>query len=161
MERYLRAAAFVVALLILQTTFVPLLSLGGVTPDLLLIWVVYFALARGQVEGMLAGFTAGLLEDLLTTQFFGLAALTKTIAGFGTGYFYNENKTTVTLGTYRFLMILLLAALAHNLVHAAILLQGSENLSILVIAETAVGSSLYTTALGALPMFGFSRSARI
>ena len=67
MERYLWSAATVVALLILQTTFIPFLSLSGTLPDLLLIWVVVYAIRRGQIEGMVAGFLVGLLEDLLTT----------------------------------------------------------------------------------------------
>jgi rod shape-determining protein MreD len=160
MERYLRAAGTVVALLVLQTTFIPFLSLGGVVPDLLLIWVVTFALVRGQMEGALGGFVVGLLEDLLTTQFFGLAALAKTLAGFGGGYFHNENKTSITLGTYRFLLILFLVSLLHNLVHAGIVLQGSEGLSLRVILETAFTSSLYTTVVAVLPMFAFSRRVR-
>ena len=150
MERYLRAAGTVVALLVLQTTFIPFLSLGGVVPDLLLIWVVSFALVRGQMEGAVGGFVVGLLEDLLTTKFFGLAALAKTL----------ENKTSITLGTYRFLLILFLVSLLHNLVHAGIVLQGSEGLSLRVIMETSFTSSLYTTVVALLPMFAFSRRVR-
>lgn len=157
MERYLWSAATVVALLILQTTFIPFLSLSGTLPDLLLIWVVVYAIRRGQIEGMVAGFLVGLLEDLLTTQFFGLSALTKTIAGFAAGYFFNENKTVQTLGTYRLVLIILGIAFLHNVVRVGIFLQGSATLSVPTIMELSVASACYTAALGALPMFYFSR----
>jgi rod shape-determining protein MreD len=157
MERYLWSAATVVALLILQTTFIPFLSLSGILPDLLLIWVVVFAIRRGQVEGMVAGFIVGLLEDLLMTQFFGLSALTKTIAGFAAGYFFNENKTVQTLGTYRLVLIILGISFLHNVVRAGIFLQGSATLSFPAVMELSVASACYTAALGALPMFYYSR----
>lgn len=157
MERYLWSAATVVALLILQTTFIPFLSLSGTLPDLLLIWVVVYAIRRGQIEGMVAGFLVGLLEDLLTTQFFGLSALTKTIAGFAAGYFFNENKTVQTLGTYRLVLIILGIAFLHNVVRVGIFLQGSATLSAPTVMELSVASACYTAALGALPMFYFSR----
>src|SRR3972149_9625523 len=124
MERHLRSILIVLGLLLLQTTFVPLLSLGGTVPDLLLIWVVFTALRRGQVETTVAGFLAGLLQDLVSTQLFGLAALSKTVAGFLAGYFYNENKTDQTLGTYRFFLLFGLCSLVHNGISFMIFLQG-------------------------------------
>lgn len=157
MERYLWSAAVVVALLILQTTFIPFLSLGGVLPDLLLLWVVIYAIRHGQIEGMVAGFVIGLMEDLLTTQFFGLSALTKTIAGFASGYFFNENKTLQTLGTYRLVLIVLGISLLHNVVRSVIVLQGSPALSVSTVIELSAAAAAYTTAVGALPMFYFSR----
>lgn len=157
MERYLRPAAVGIFLVILQVTFIPFLALHGVVPDLLVILVVVFAIKRGQVEGMVGGFIVGIVEDLVTTHFFGLGALSKTVAGFVTGYFTNENKTAITLGTYRFLLILLTMSFLQNLVSTAILLQGSPDLSIPVVVETAAGAAVYTTAVGVLPMFAYSR----
>jgi len=157
MEYYLRSALIAVGLMVLQTTFVPFLSVEGFLPDLLLIWIVYFAIRRGQLEATLAGFAAGLLQDLMAMQFLGLAAFSKTIAGFAAGYFYNENNTEQTLSSYRFLLIVLLCSVAHNLTYFGIFLQGSEGMFLPTLLEFTVATSLYTTALGALPMFTFAR----
>ena len=62
--RWLLTAAAVVLALVLQVSFFPHLSVAGVVPDLVLLVVVGFALARGSREAMLLGFVAGLLLDL-------------------------------------------------------------------------------------------------
>ena len=157
MEHRFRSVLIVLGLLLLQTTFIPLLSLGGMVPDLLLIWVVYTGLRRGQVETTIAGFAVGLLQDLVSTQFFGLAALSKTVAGFLSGYFYNENKTDQTLGTYRFLLVVGVCSIGHNLLYFLIFLQGTDISPILTTTQFTLATTAYTMAVSALPMFAFSR----
>jgi len=157
MNRYIRSAFVVVGLLLVQTTFLPLISVEGVIPDILLIWVIYNAVRRGQIEGMVAGFVVGLLQDITTIQFFGLAALAKTVTGFAAGYFFSENKTAVTLGSYRFVAIVAVGSLLHNLMYFGILLQGIETSSIYSISSWSSTTMLYTVAISFLPMFAFSR----
>ena len=157
MERHLRSLLIVLGLLLLQTTFVPFLSIGGFVPDLLFVWVVYTALRRGQIEATIAGFLVGVLQDLVSTQLFGLAALSNTIAGFLAGYFYNENKIDQVLGTYRFILIVGLCSFVHNVVYYTIFLQGSDVPLFLTVAEFSIATTVYTAALSALPMFAFSR----
>lgn len=157
MNRHLRSLLIVLALLLLQNTFVPLLALGGIVPDLVIIWLVYTALRRGQVETTVSGFLAGFLQDLVSTQFFGLAALSKTIAGFLAGYFYNENKTDLTLGTYRFLLIVGLCSMIHNTLYFLIFLQSADVPLLWATIRFSAATTAYTMAVSALPMFAFSR----
>jgi len=157
MERYLRTSLAALLLLLLQTTFVPYLSIEGYGPDLLLIWVVYIAIRRGQVEAAIAGFLIGFLQDVTTTQFLGLAALGKTVAGFAAGYFFNENKTWQTLGTYRFVLIIFLASLIHNIIYYMVFFQGAGVSLIGATLQYSVLIGLYTSILGFLPMFVFAR----
>ena len=157
MEHYLRSALIVAGLLILQTTFIPFLSVGGFLPDLFVLWLVYVAVRRGQLEATIAGFIIGLLQDVVTTQFFGLAAFSKTVCGFVAGYFFNENNTEQTLGTYRYMLITGLASVVHNLIYFSIFLQGSQETMSVLVLEATLATSLYTGALSALPMFTFAR----
>ena len=159
MERHLRSAFVVLALVVVQSTFMPYVSIGGFIPDLLLIWVAYTAIRRGQVEGMLAGFLAGLLQDTVATQLFGLAALSKTIAGFLGGYFHNENKTDQILGSYQFLMIVGMCSLVHNLIFFLIFLQGTNGALVWTALQYSAATTAYTGAISALPMFVFARKA--
>jgi rod shape-determining protein MreD len=159
MERHLRSALIALVLFVLQTVFVPFMMLGGVVPDLLLIWVVYTALRRGQVEAMVAGFAVGLLQDVTTTQFFGLAALAKTLAGFTAGYFFNENRTAQTLGSYRFLLIVATASIVQNLIYFAIFFQGADVPVVPTTLHFTLATTFYTTAVGLLAMFAFSRKS--
>ncbi len=50
---------------ILQCTLFKVLSLGGVSPNLLIILTAFFGFMCGKEEGMYAGFFAGLLMDVL------------------------------------------------------------------------------------------------
>jgi rod shape-determining protein MreD len=160
MEHYVRSTLAILVLLLLQTTFVPFLSIGGFLPDVLLIWVVYIAVTRGQLEAIITGFAIGLLQDAVTVQFFGLSALTKTLAGFAAGYFYNDNLTEQTLGSYRFLLIVLFSSFVHNLVYYGIFLQGIQDALITTMVEFSVATSLYTALMAVFPMFTFVRRYR-
>jgi rod shape-determining protein MreD len=161
MEHYIRSALVALALLLLQTTFIPFLSVGGFLPDILLIWVVYVAIRRGQMEATITGFVVGLLQDAVSMQFFGLSALTKTIAGFVAGYFFNDNSTEQTLGSYRFLTILLLSSFVHNIVYYGVFLQGIQDSVFTTMIEFSVFTGLYTVLLGMFPMFTFVRKYRL
>jgi len=161
MEYYVRSALLVLGLLILQTTFIPFLSIGGFLPDLFVIWIVYVAIRRGQLEASIAGFAVGLLQDAVTMQFFGLGALSKAVCGFVGGYFFNENNTEQTLGSYRFLLIVLFSSMIHNLIYYGIFLQGVQDSVIATTIELSLATSVYTGALSVLPLFAFVRKYRI
>lgn len=97
-------------LLILQSTVVPLISIGGVIPDLILILLVYFTLRLGQMHGTILGFIYGFFLDIITGNIFGSAMIAKTISGFIAGYFYNENKLDIYFKSIVFSLIVLLCA---------------------------------------------------
>ncbi len=161
MEHYVRSAFVAFVLLLLQTTFIPFLSIAGFLPDILLIWVVYVAVRQGQMEATITGFLVGLLQDAVSMQFFGLGALTKTIAGFVAGYFYSENSTEQTLGSYRFLTIIVVSSFVHNIIYSGIFLQGIQDSVVPTMIEFSVATSLYTALLSVFPMFTFVRKYRL
>jgi rod shape-determining protein MreD len=157
MQPYIRSALVVIGLLLLQTTFLPFITIGGYLPDLFILYLVYIALRRGQIEATVSGFFVGLLQDIITTQFFGLAALSKTITGFVAGYFFNENTTEQTLGSYRYVFFVTLCSVVHNLIYFMIFFQGSSGSVFIPTGERTLGMTLYTTVISVLPMFFFSR----
>jgi rod shape-determining protein MreD len=67
----------------LQTSLDRWLRIGAV--DLVLVVVVYNALASGPVTGLLAGAFAGLVQDALSGGVIGMAGLSKTVVGFVSG----------------------------------------------------------------------------
>jgi rod shape-determining protein MreD len=144
---------------LLQTTLVRYLAIETVAPDLLLIWVVYLALREGQSVGTAAGFFLGLLFDLIsgTESMLGLAALSKTVAGFTAGYFYNETKTNQILGGYQFILVVAVASIVHNVLYFVIFMQGTEVGWLDAALWYGLPTSVYTAALALLPMFVFSR----
>jgi rod shape-determining protein MreD len=157
MQPYIRSALVIIGLLLLQTTFLPFATLGGYVPDLFILYLVAIALRRGQIEATIIGFIIGLLQDIITTQFFGLAALSKTIAGFVAGYFFNENTAEQTLGSYRYVLLVVLCSVVHNLVYFGIYFQGISGSVFISTIEHTMGTTLYTCIIGVLPMFFYSR----
>jgi rod shape-determining protein MreD len=77
-------AALAVALL-LQTTLAGLTMRGTAVVNLVLVAVVYVALAHGAVTGLLAGSASGIVQDALAGGVIGVGGLTQTIVGFFVG----------------------------------------------------------------------------
>jgi rod shape-determining protein MreD len=77
-------AALAVAL-VLQTTIAGMTMTGGSLVNVVLIAVVYVALAFGPVTGMLAGTFGGIVQDALSGGVVGIGGLSKTIVGFFVG----------------------------------------------------------------------------
>ena len=101
---------FFIPLALLQLTVIPFISYQNISPDLLIILVVYFTLLRGQLFGTILGFIVGILFDLASGGLLGSTAFAYTLSAFITGYFYNEKKITPNLTSLNFSLIVLLAA---------------------------------------------------
>ena len=81
----LKWAGIFLLCVVLQTTVVPLIGLSGITPDLLMVALFFFALKTGQMTAVWVGFFLGLGQDLFSTSILGQNALSKTIAGYFAG----------------------------------------------------------------------------
>ena len=71
----------VIGLLSVQTTLLDIFSLGGVTPDLALIFVVYCGVHFQRNGGIGAGVIIGLVQDCLSGGLLGINTLSKGLAG--------------------------------------------------------------------------------
>ena len=160
-QQYLASAGIILGLLLLQTTFLPFISIGGFLPDPLLLFLVIIALRRGQIEATVTGFIIGLLQDIIATKFFGLTALAKTIGGFIAGYFFNENTMEQTLSTYRYIFLTALVSVVHYGIYFLIFFQGVEGSVFASMMEMTLGMTLYTAVISVLPTFFYSRRYNI
>jgi rod shape-determining protein MreD len=103
--------------LVLQTTLAGLLTGGRLAVNLVLVAVVYLALAYGPVTGMLAGAAGGLTQDALAGAIVGIGGLSKTLVGFLVGVLGAQFIVSTTLP--RFVMFVA-ATLLHELVFQAL-----------------------------------------
>jgi rod shape-determining protein MreD len=71
--------------LVLQATLAGMSMAGGTRVNLVLVAVIYAALAFGPVTGMLAGTAGGLAQDAIAGGIVGVGGLSKTIVGFLVG----------------------------------------------------------------------------
>ena len=68
-----------------QASVVSLLTVSGATPDLPIMLTLFWALRRGPEVGCMAGFLAGLFQDVTGGGLVGVQALTKAVSGFALG----------------------------------------------------------------------------
>lgn len=159
MWQHLKYFFISIIIILIQTELVPLISLKGINPDILTIWIVYIALQKGQMQSTIWGFLIGLLFDLIVGNFIGLSALSKTIVGFFAGYFYGENKAQITLGSYRFIIIILIVSFIHNTVYFSVFTFGTEINIVKAIFQIGLATTFYTAVISLLPMFFFYRKS--
>ena len=72
---------------LLQSTVLPKIAIRGVKPDLTLVILIFVSLRRGAMTGQLAGFAAGLAEDVVSLAPLGFHALLRSVVGFVYGLF--------------------------------------------------------------------------
>jgi len=144
-------------LVVVQANLPGIISIRGITPDLLLIFIVYLVVKEGRLYALPWGFFLGLVLDLTTGTVIGLSALSKTVAAFTAGYFYSENKIAMSLGTYRFLLFVLLTAFVHNAVYFAVFTLGSNIGFFGAVFGVGLASALFTTTIAVLPMLVSAR----
>jgi len=87
----------VVGALTLQTTLSGMLAGGAIAVNLVLVAVVYVALAFGPVTGLLAGMGGGLAQDALAGGIVGLGGMTKTVIGFFVGVLSTQFNLSTTV----------------------------------------------------------------
>lgn len=144
---YIFAIILFFPLLLLQSTLIPLISIVGVIPDLILILLVYFTLRMGQIHGTVLGFIYGFLLDMITGNIFGSAMIAKTISGFVTGYFYNENKLDIYFKSAAFSLIVLLSSTIDSFIFSFFSSVELEKSILLRFFEQGMFPGIYTAVI--------------
>lgn len=86
MLRIFLVSIIIILNIVLQSTFVQEIAVGGITMNLLIVTVVSFALMRGKVEGAVIGFFIGLMQDVFFGSVVGFYALLYMYIGFFGGF---------------------------------------------------------------------------
>lgn len=73
--------------IIMQSTLFAHIAIAGVTPDIILILVVFYSIFQGPKKGAIFGCALGLLEDIILGRFIGMNALTKGLTAGLVGWF--------------------------------------------------------------------------
>lgn len=141
-----------ITVVILQTVVTPLVELGRVRPDLFLLLLYLASYRMNPVQACLAGALLGLYEDALSGGPLGLNVFTLSALGYVLVRVREELDET---RLFPHVVLLFLASLGSNLLTLGILAffgmrQGLAESLLWIVLPGAV----YTTALGALLLFG-------
>ncbi len=109
--------------ILLQLTIAPLFSIKTISPDFILILVIFIAFQKGRIWGVVVGCIAGLLFDIFGTGFIGLSSLTKSIAAYAAGFMVREQLER-QFG--RIIGLLLIVILIHDLIYFSVISLGTN-----------------------------------
>lgn len=154
---YLIESAVALLLVIVQVLASHYLSLGGAMPDLVLIFLAYIIITRGQVFAEVAGFLLGLALDILSSGTLGAHALALTLVGFLLGYFYSEELAKQRLRNWPFLLFVFAGSVIANLVYYFFFTAGSGMSFIAYATERGGLGALFTIIAAIIPMYYWSR----
>ena len=86
--------------LVVQFSFSQYISIAGLAPNFILIFIVFFGLLRGSILGQTYGFLWGLSWDVFSVKLFGSHAFIFTVIGFLLGMLskkWDENKLSTQM----------------------------------------------------------------
>ena len=154
---YLIESGVALLLVIVQVLASNYLSIGGAMPDLVLIFLVYIIIMRGQVVAEITGFVLGLSLDILSSGTLGAHALSLTLAGFLLGYFYSDELAKQRLRNWPFLLFVFAASVIANLIYYFFFTAGSGLSFIAYATERGGLGTLFTVIVAIVPMYYWSR----
>ena len=159
-RKILRAAALLIVLSTVQLLLGRFLAIGGVTPDLPLIGLLFIGHRLGRLPATILGFGAGLLVDLASGEVVGILAFAKTLTGFGSGLLYDEERTEPFGRLPRFILLSTGLIIFHNF--ASLLLYfrdvGADLIS--TFAQFGLGGAAYSSVLVLISALFVSRRPR-
>jgi len=120
----LRPVATCLILLLVDVVISPWISVHGWSPDLLLIYVIFYSAQKGKNAGLLVGLFAGLLQDITGGASLGLLALSKSNLGFWFGFWIE--KKGVNPSVWLQCVVVFVSVIVQNTWVGLITLQGSE-----------------------------------
>jgi len=127
-------------------------SINLVSPQLIILFVVYIALREGQLFGMGGGFVVGIMHDLLVTHFLGFTSFVSVIAGFVAGFFYKESDVELTARNFNFAWISVITLLASEFAALPIIASGELNF-FYVFLKFTLGTTVYTSVFAMIIVF--------
>lgn len=146
----LKKCLFLILIIFFQTAIIPFIRILDVSPDLLLIYLVFESLLSKSKMMILFWFTGGLIQDFSMGGTLGVYALAKTVSGYSTGLFpkIQYQRNIVVLGG-----VLLLISLMHQIITTLFLTRGAAVGWFPLLLRYGIPSALYTTIVGVAVYF--------
>ena len=162
MRRTILWVVSVIAAALVQMTWLDAIRIQGVRPDLVLLLVVYFAVADGEERAMVTGLLGGVYEDMAGDVVLGHHVLCNILVGYMVGRVARRlilEHPVVKVG------LVLFASLLHGLLYTCIQYVQSPNMSAIhTLVSTVIPGAFYTAFITPIVFFAvnliFHRSER-
>ena len=150
---FLRWTGLVLLMYILQTTIIPVISIFGIKPDLLVLILFYLAFRTDVMPAVFAGFMLGLMQDFYSPEIVGQNALAKTVAGFFAGFF---NERVMRIEPLFQLVLVLIMFIIHDTVLFAVQIAKTDvsvASAALQLVTFTLPRAIYTMFFALIPAF--------
>jgi len=138
---------------VLQTTLVPVISIFGAKPDLLIVALFMLAIKEGAMPAVFVGFFLGLAQDVYSPAILGQNALAKTVAGFFASLF---NEKVMRIDPVLQAVLLVVTFLLNDIIFMVVQMaksSGSEKGLLIEIVITTMPRAVYSLVFAAVPFF--------
>jgi rod shape-determining protein MreD len=139
----------------LQIVVVPFITVQNISPNLIVVLLVFYTLKNGQMFGTLLGFLLGFILDLISGGILGAYMFSFTIGAFITGYFFNENKFDINISSFFFTIIVFICASVTLFLYSSVANKNDDVKMIYQIVEDGILPGVYT-ALFSIPIVIFN-----
>lgn len=136
-----------------QISIINFIEIGGISPNLMIILIVWIAINEGQFIALFSGFLVGIFYDFLKMDVIGTNALALVITAFVSGFFHKPGKQDLIIRSFKFLLIVLISSIAHNLVYFLLYIRVSEISFWNFFLKYGIATSFYTTVFSFFPIF--------
>ncbi|HUI30106.1 MAG TPA: rod shape-determining protein MreD [Candidatus Acidoferrales bacterium] len=140
------------AAIVLQKFLDNFAAIDMVSPQLVILFVVFVALREGQLFGICNGFIAGFFHDLLVTHFLGVTSFIAVIASFVAGFFYKESDVELAAKTFNFIWISAISLFVSQFFALPIVSAGELNYFYIFLKFT-LGTTAYTSVFAMIIVF--------
>ena len=156
MRRHVYWAALVVAAALIESSWLGVIRLQGVMPDLILLLVVYFGVTKGDERAMFTGLIGGLFQDVAGDTGLGHHVLPLVAVGFIVG---RLSERLVTGHPSVKAALVFCASLLHGAIFTSIsYLQNPELNALYLFGVSVIPRAFYTALMTPLIFFALERS---
>ncbi len=138
---------------IFQTAVIPHLAVLGVTPDLFLIFTIFYSLHVEIKRGAIVNWICGILKDIFSLGFFGFSAFLLVLVGYVIGlvreFVFKDHPLTQVLITF-------ISGIFYGFSYLAFLFIFFEDVKLTGMAQKTLFSALYSAIVSPLLFFLFN-----
>ncbi len=144
---FYKALFVIVILILIQSSFVTLIQVKEITPDVVLVFMVSWCAQKKRYQGVLLGFMGGLAQDLMEGGLLGVFALSRSIACYLSCSFpwryYHQN--TIIFG-----IIIFIASLVHQIIYLLIVSRNAAGGYLKLFLRYGIPAVFYTVLFSIL-----------
>jgi len=152
--KYIKYVIVYLIVFFIDANLLDLISIKGITPNIILVFLIFLSLRETQMVSTFSGFGAGLFQDFFTMSLVGLSSLSYSIACF-LASFFRKLKGAHTIS--QLALIFFLITIIHDRIYQFIFLLGTNQQFFKSFFRFTLPKAVYTTVIAIIVNFLFSR----